>query len=112
MTISKVTEEEEFDAVLYGDSEEGTLIEDKITGDGRWVDYHYAVWSEKHDDETYYFGYSYDVPSTEVQEGSESEFNASEIHEVFPRSVVVTKYYNKTEVAKIDADRAALPTKK
>lgn len=103
MTTSKITDEEEFDLIQYGDSEEGTLIEDTITGSGRWLDYHYAVWSEKHGSETYYFGYSYDVPSTEVQEGSETAFNASEIHEVFPRSVTVTKYYNKAQTDKLDA---------
>lgn len=108
MTISKVTEEEEFDAVLYGDDYEKELVEDTITGDGRWVDYHYAIWGEKHADGVHYFGYAYDVPSTEAQEGSESEFDASEIHEVFPRNVVVTKYYNEAEVTKIDAERAAL----
>lgn len=98
MTISKITDEENFDAMRYGDHENGTLIEDTITGDGRWVDYHYVVWSETHDDGVHYFGCSYETPSTEAQEGSEADFDADEIEEVFPQAVTVIKYYNQKEL--------------
>lgn len=104
MAKSKIGNEEEFDAVKYGDSEVGTMIQDEITGSGRWVEYNYLIWSENHDGIVVYFGYTYETPSTEQQEGSEADFDASEIHELFPREITVTKYFNQKEVDKMTED--------
>lgn len=101
MTKSKILNEEEFDELKYGESTVGDMIEDEITGSGRWVEYHYIVWSEDHDGTTLYFGYSYDTPATEQQEGSEMPFNASGIHEVFPKPITVTKYFTQEQLDKM-----------
>jgi hypothetical protein len=98
MIKSKVLNEEDFDSLRYGDPEIGTVIEDNLFDSGRWVEYHSIVWSENHDGELLYFNYIYEMPATEQQEGSESEFDADGINQVFPQEVITIKYFTQKEL--------------
>ena len=102
MTISKITNEEQFNEMRWEDDDFTTLISSEITDTGRWVEYHYVIWSEQHDGVTHFFGASFEVPATEQQEGSEAPFDVSDIHEVFPREITTTKYFTQRELDKIN----------
>ena len=107
MATSKITNKNEFQELIWEDSDIAILIEDEITDNGRWVIYHSSIWSEDHADGIHYFGYTYDTPATESQEGSESEFNANGIEELFHRQVTVTKYYSQREIDALEKKASA-----
>jgi len=98
MTTSKITDEEEFDEILWDAPSGFALIQNELVDSDRWLKYYYVIWSELHDDGLHYFSYLNNKPATEVQEGSEKEFNAKEINEVFPRPITVTNYYTQKEL--------------
>lgn len=100
MTNSLITDDEDFENLIGGYSDLGEVVENEHVGSGRWVEYYTAVWKETHENGERYFSYDYDTPSTEAQEGSESDFDADAIKEVFPYEVVVTKYATAEELAK------------
>lgn len=100
MTNSLITNEEDFDDLISGYSDLGKVVENEHIDSGRWVEYYTVVWQETHENGERYFSYDYERPSTEMQEGSESEFDASGIKEVFPYEVVITKYATAEELAK------------
>lgn len=94
MATSKITNGEDFDQLTYAalnvfNPDDGiTVLENEHIDSSRWTEIYQLVWSEGEN----YFSYVYDVPSTEYQEGSESEFDARNISEVKPVQVTVTKY--------------------
>ena len=94
MTKSKITNTEDFDDLTYAalnvfNPDTGiTVLENEHIDSSRWTEIYRLVWSEGEN----YFSYVYDVPSTEYQEGSESEFDARNIVAVKPVEVTVIKY--------------------
>lgn len=94
MAKSKITDQSDFDDLTYSaldvfDPDTGiTVLENEHIDSSRWTEIYRIVWSEGEN----YFSYVYDVPSTEYQEGSETDFDPRGIKEVRPEQVVVTKY--------------------
>lgn len=94
MAKSKITNGEDFDQLTYAalnvfNPDDGiTVLENEHIDSSRWTEIYRLVWSEGEN----YFSYVYDVPSTEYQEGSESEFDARNIVPVKPVEVTVIKY--------------------
>lgn len=94
MAKSKITNGEDFDQLTYAalnvfNSDDGiTVLENEHIDSTRWTEVYRLVWSEGE----HFFSYLYDVPSTEYQEGSESEFDPRNIVPVKPVEVTVTKY--------------------
>lgn len=99
MTKSLITDEEEFDLLKWGNSEIGTVLSTEHQGSGRWTEHYRMVWSEEHGDETFYFAYDYEEPSTEMQD-VEEEFEPSNVEEVFPVEVKVIQYITQKELDK------------
>lgn len=93
VTESLIKTEDDFENLRYGNYEkrEGfKVVEDEYIESRRWVELWRIVWTE--DNGQRYFAYYYEVPSTELQDGSENEFDAARIYAVKPVSVMVTKY--------------------
>lgn len=94
MAKSKITNTADFDQLTYAalnvfNPNDGiTVLENEHIDSSRWTEIYRLVWSEGEN----FFAYTYDVPSTEYQEGSESEFDPRGIIEVKPIEVTVTKY--------------------
>lgn len=96
MATSRITTQEEFDSIRYQtvDSENYesgiVVLQNSIVETRDWVTVWELVWSENNGRDT--FSYYYEVPNTFYQEGSEAEFDASEIVEAVGESVVITRY--------------------
>lgn len=60
-------------------------VDDEYLGSGRWTEHHRAVFKRGEE----YVALDYELPATEMQEGSEGE---SEVYAVEPYEVTVTKY--------------------
>jgi hypothetical protein len=92
MIMSLVMTEDDFDSLRWGAPIEGVeKVSNTYVDSGRWVEYWTMVWRE--DDK--FFAYDYEVPATEMQEGSEEEFDARNIYEVEPVEVTVVEYHRK-----------------
>lgn len=70
-----------------------TVLENEYVDSSRWYEIHRIVWHEHHGNT---YAYDYEIPATEYQEGSESEFDPSQIYEVTARLVQVIQYTKKT----------------
>lgn len=71
------------------------LVQDKCLGSGRWTSQWLAVfkrWGTGPHNSDEFVALSYELPCTEYQEGSEGP---SEVYEVEPVEVTVTKYRRK-----------------
>lgn len=96
MTTSKITTEDEFDDLRFRtmnvtDSKDGiTVLENEYIDSSRWFEIWRLVWSE--DNGSSYYAYLYQIPATEVQEGSEDEFDPAGIVEVKPKETVIIEY--------------------
>lgn len=94
MAKSKIVNKDDFDDLTYSslnvfDPNTGiTVLANEHIDSGRWTEFYRLVWSEGEN----YFSYVYDVPSTEYQEGSESEFDVRKIQEVRPVEYTAVKY--------------------
>lgn len=96
MATSRITTKEQFENIRYqavddDNYESGIVVLQKsIVGVQDWVTVWELVWSENNGRDT--FSYYYEEPNTPYQEGSEAEFDASEIVEAVGESVVITRY--------------------
>lgn len=94
MAKSKITDQSDFDDLTYAalnvfNPDTGiTVLENEIFDTTRWTEIYRLVWSEGE----HFFSYLYDLPATELQEGSESEFDPRLIKEVQPLEVKVIQY--------------------
>lgn len=91
-----VVTEDELDEILYRniqveDFTRNKFVEvvDEIVEQRRWVTVNYRV-VKRFDGK--FFGYYYESPSTEMQEGSETEVTVDDVKEVFPHKVVTIVY--------------------
>ena len=106
MSTSRIRTADDFESIRYqevGDTSYPNgivVLSDKYVESGRWVEIWELVWSEN--DGKDLFSYFYEVPATEYQAGSESDFDASGIAEVVAEEVTVIKY---TRVPKIMAEK-------
>jgi hypothetical protein len=66
------------------------VLENELVDTGRWSTIHSFVWQENGDK---MYGILYENPATELQEVEDAEL--SEVYEVEPVQVVVTKYKKK-----------------
>lgn len=90
------------------------MVEDQMLDQHRWVTVHERVFRTP---EGRFFSFYYETPNTEMQEGSESTVDPSDVFEVIPEEVVTVVYKPKQEpVAETpapvadDFDRGALPS--
>lgn len=94
MAKSKITDQSDFDDLTYAalnvfNPDTGvTVLENELIDTTRWTEIYRLVWSEGE----HFFSYLYDQPATELQEGSESEFDSRLIKEVKPIEVKVIQY--------------------
>lgn len=102
MSLTKIVEEDEFRELSWTepgethtlwDHEDVTVkvLANQFVDSRRWVEVHFLVWEE----EGKLLGYYYERPSTEYQEGSESDYNPAEVFEVEGKEVTITKYKRK-----------------
>lgn len=96
MTSSKIVTEDDFRELRYSGFNENPalpgikVLRSEHVDSLRWVEVWELVWSE--DNGTKFFACLYEKPATERQEGSESEFDPSEIYEVVPQEKIVIDY--------------------
>lgn len=90
---STVKTKEDFEELQRVGNDIGIVKSDEYVESRRWYELWELVWIENR----IYYGYLYEVPATEYQEGSESEFDPSRIYEVEPYEVTVTKYRKKED---------------
>lgn len=94
MAKSKIVDESDFDDLTYAplnvfNPDTGiTVLENELVDTTRWTEIYRLVWSEGE----HFFSYLYDMPATEHQEGSESEFDQRLIKEVRPVEVKTIQY--------------------
>ena len=80
--------------MLWDESDDAEVIEDKITDNGRWSIHHKLIF--KHKDKFYSTGYS--VGATEMQdEGPWEDEDEVECTEVEPKEKTITVYVSVTE---------------
>lgn len=89
---SIIKTEDDFEALRdgYHDAEGLKVVENEHIESRRWVEVWRLVWSE--DNGETFFAYYYELPASENQEGSESEFDAAGIYSVKAKTVMVVKY--------------------
>lgn len=66
------------------------LLEDEYIDSSRWTEIHRIVWRET-DQEKILAAY-YEVPATEMQEGSERDYDPAEVFEVVAEEITATRY--------------------
>ena len=96
MATSKILTEDDFENIRYqseGDttySSGAVVLANRFVESRSWVEVWELVWSEN--DGKDLFSYYYEEPATEMQEGSEAEFDADLIRDVIAEEVTVIKY--------------------
>ena len=96
MTSSKIVTEDDFRELRYSGFNVTKalpgikVLRNEHVDSLRWVEVWELVWSE--DDGSKFFACLYEIPATERQEGSESEFDPREIYEVVPEEKIVIDY--------------------
>lgn len=96
MTTSRILTEDDFEEIRYqseGDATYSTgivVLANTFVESRSWVEVWELVWSEN--DGKDLFSYYYEEPATEMQEGSEAEFDPELIRDVIAEEVTVIKY--------------------
>lgn len=109
--LSAITTEEEFSDLRYGygtigkpfildlmsedkqgrqNSIEVTVLEDAYVDSSRWTEIHRLVWKEAGQDKI--LAVYYEVPATENQEGSERDYDPSEVFVVIAQEITIVQY--------------------
>ena len=93
---SKIVTDEDFRKLRYNRLNVDTdlpgikVLRNEHVDSLRWVEVWELVWSEG--DGSKFFACCYEVPATEYQEGSETEFDPRDIYEVTPQEKIIIDY--------------------